>query len=97
MGNDHSEKTEPVKPKLENNTEFKIEQNISVPEVRSKTIYPFHLMEVNDSFFMPGDKAKSKLANAAFRFAKGKMKKFMVRAIVDGNNKLTGARCWRVE
>ena len=68
--------------------EIKIEKNIPIPKPRNK--YPFALMDVGDSFFVPG-KTASHLSGSignAMRITSGK---FVTRNI-DG-----GVRVWRVE
>lgn len=73
-----------------------IESSIDIPESRSgrkgsPPKYPFHLMEVGDSFFMPGQKN----VPAAYQYAKKhKGVKFASRRWKE--NAQTGVRIWRV-
>lgn len=71
---------------------FQIEKNVPTPEHTgsgTKPKYPFSEMEVGDSFFAPGMKARA-LINATQWHANKTGKKFTC-ATVEG-----GARCWRV-
>ena len=69
---------------------FTIEKNIPAPY--GKSIYPFHQMEVGDSFLAKGKKY-STLYSAAFSFVKKHQNgwDFKVRKCDDG------CRVWRVQ
>ena len=75
---------------------MKIEIEIGVPtpnNVRQYRKYPWKEMQIGQSFFVPGDIAKTKntLASSATRY---KPTKFVLRAAEkDG---LTGIRVWRI-
>lgn len=71
---------------------FKITSSIPAPVRNAKggapVKYPFHLLEVGESFFVPGMKARA-LSNAAQWQAKKLGRTFTCRTEGDG------ARCWR--
>ena len=67
---------------------FKIERNIPVPTFRGK--YPMAIMEIGDSFFVSGDKAKVAQRSAS-NYGRKYNKIFTSRSM-DG-----GIRIWRVK
>lgn len=69
---------------------FVIDHNIPLPGPRQSTTlrFPFALLEVGDSFFVPGD--KNAVSPAAFQYAKRHGKKFTVRKVEGGH------RVWRL-
>ncbi|MFD1945044.1 hypothetical protein [Paradevosia shaoguanensis] len=72
--------------KVASNTEFRIEKNVPLPERARRARYPFHQMEIGDSFF-----ATDKRANySAYAFGVRNGVKFVCRA---ENN---GYRIWRI-
>ena len=76
------------------NGEIKIEAGVPMPG-DGRRRYPFHEMEVGDSFFVPhadksGRDLSTRVSNAAVKWGKIHDCKFTIRQ-VDG-----GARCWRV-
>lgn len=68
---------------------YKIEKGVPQPEHEAANKYPFAQMEVGDSFFVPGFRARS-LSNAAQWHTK-KLGWTFRCVSVDG-----GARCWRL-
>ena len=71
---------------------YKIEKAIEVPPIKTGryTKYPFHEMNIGDSFFAIDIPAEN-LRSAASYFGLRNKRKYMVRK-VDG-----GVRCWRME
>jgi hypothetical protein len=62
-------------------TEFIIEKNIPVPAARSGNgSYPFHSMEVGDSFAVVRER-KTRVGSAAFAYGKKHGKKFVIRKV----------------
>lgn len=77
-------------------SEFEIDSNVIPPASPRRRPtncrYPFHEMEVGDSFFVPKESQRAKIVrNAADAYAKRHGVGFRVLQ-VDG-----GCRCWRVE
>lgn len=68
--------------------EFPVERGVPVPKTRTLRRYPFSLLDVGDSFFVPGGNVLHMRSCAGWHQRKGK--RFTVRA-ADG-----GARVWRV-
>lgn len=66
---------------------MKVEKNIPVP---SK--YPFHLMEVGDSFAIPETTKRVTAHVAASRYGRANNMQFIVRIMPDRSY-----RCWRVK
>jgi len=78
--------------------EFKIEKNIPIPpKGKHKRLFPFHEMEVGDSFFVPNEfidkhyKNRKTLASSAFYH--GKRHNVKLTTCKQEN----GFRIWRVE
>jgi len=65
---------------------MKVEKQIPIP-----TKYPFHQMQVGDSFAVPADKKRTSVSVAAKRFADKHGMKFVVRIMPDRS-----FRCWRI-
>jgi hypothetical protein len=78
-------------------TKFQIDNDIPLPtESRNRNgnaKYPFALMEVGQSVFIPG-KTVTQMANATC-YLKAKGKKFASRRVVEDG--ADGVRVWRVE
>ena len=53
--------------------------------------YPFHKMEVDDSFIVPDNIKRSAVGIAARRYGVANNKKFTFRRLKDGTY-----RCWRI-
>ena len=76
-----------------------IEKNVKIPEVHSKTQYPWPEMEVGDSVLILADKGeklynlKRKVGPAARYYGQKTGKKFKTLMIREEN----GVRVWRVE
>lgn len=80
---------------------IKIEKGVPLPpveRVEREGKYPFHTMEVSDSFFQPEAKAAAMHACIA-RYMNGKGKgsgrKFSLRAVTEDD--VAGVRVWRME
>lgn len=71
--------------------EFKIDKDVSYPEYGDHPLrkYPFHKMEVGDSFEVSSDLWR-KIKNASWQYGNDHSKKFSVRKTA------TGYRCWRI-
>lgn len=71
---------------------YKIEKNIEYPRNKDRK-YPFSVMKVGDSFFVPSADIKNRgiIANNAYNYAKRTGKKFRTQTTKDG-----GVRCWRI-
>ena len=67
--------------------EFKIEKNVLIPKIASLQKYPFHKMEIGDSFEVD-PQIEQKVRSAA---SNSKYGKFVVKKWEDKY------RCWRVE
>ena len=69
---------------------IEVEKNIPLPRTETAGKYPWHSMEVGESFFVTGDvkRVRNVLCSSFGRF---KPKKFSLRK-VEG-----GVRCWRIE
>lgn len=82
---------------------FKIEKGIPLAESHygRRLSYPFNLMKVGDSFFVPlsgklypsdgRDTADRRVRNASLSYAKTHNIKFTVRSVKGG------VRCWRIK
>jgi len=74
-----------VNPNFQNTTQFLIERGVPIPECKRgrgpQRVYPYHLMQIGDSFFVPNKKTIGVSIPG---------KKFTSRA-VDG-----GVRVWRI-
>lgn len=68
---------------------FKIEKGIQIPSLGRPVIYPFHEMEINDSFFAPM-RSYGSVKTSASNYARKHAVKFSLRK-VDG-----GVRVWRI-
>lgn len=66
---------------------MEIEKQVPVPKK-----YPFHQMQVGDSFAIPPEKRRTTVAVAATRFGNKNGMKFVVRMMPDRTY-----RCWRIE
>ncbi len=81
-------------------SQFILDSHIPVPEDDTRgrpLIYPFKIMVVGQSLFVPGDKRKQTLINqSASQYGKRNNKKFVTRTnrIEDG---VEGVRVWRKE
>lgn len=73
---------------------IKIEKNVPLPiRVRRggrKTLYPWDVMDVNDSFVFPKTTKKATASSLAYRTGKISGKKFAIRDVAEG------IRCWRL-
>ena len=67
-----------------------VESSIPVPRVRMRREYPYKVMEVGDSFFVPDAKMQV-VCNNNYRTGKLLGKKFIARRLGDG------VRVWRTE
>ena len=78
---------------------FKIEKNIKRPPSGLRK-YPFFMMEVQDSFFVPLDKKTAKQLQASIlgsiRRQRYPDKKFSTRSVTSEDG-VRGMRCWRVK
>ena len=68
---------------------IEIEKGVSIPPAKTIRKYPFHLMEVGDSFFTPGE--KQILQSLAHFKRRNPDRKFTTRREGDG------FRVWRTE
>jgi hypothetical protein len=86
---------------------FKLQKDVPIPDIsRSsgrKAKYPFNIMEVKDSFFIPGAKPEN-VSSAILRFLKteeGANRKFTTRTMKEspeeGEPEVEGVRIWRTE
>ena len=73
---------------------FKIEKNFPIPEsgVGRPVKYPFGIMDVGDSFFVP---KPNRISSAASHFGKRNNKKFRSLPVVEDG--IEGTRVWRIE
>lgn len=71
-------------------SEYKIEKGVPIPPARHGRKYPWHEMEIGDSFVVP-DMSKSH-AGAVCGGARKNGRKFSFRLLETG-----GVRIWRVE
>jgi hypothetical protein len=67
-----------------------LEKGKEIPKKQKEGKYPYHLMEVGDSFYIEGE-ILSKVCNASYREWKRTGRKFTARKIDNG------VRVWRVE
>jgi len=74
--------------KTQNPTEFPIESGIPVPNdnIRRRARYPFRLLEVGDSFFVP----KANVRNLAACWNRCRPMRFTAKTFPDG------VRVWRI-
>lgn len=72
---------------------YKIEKNIPVGMTNERSVYPFSIMEVGDSFFVKGDKKKVTAVSVAINYYKKSHKNtnFTLRSTAEG------ARVWRIK
>ena len=69
---------------------IEITKKVPLPEVRSKNVYPYDEMEVEDSFYVEGVSSQN-ICNCNYKRNKLGDKKFTVRK--EGN----GFRVWRIK
>lgn len=70
-----------------------IDKDIPVVNQKTKSRYPFFVMDVNDSFFVPLEKSNSVKARASQLNKKTSLK---FTASLDTKDGVTGLRVWRV-
>jgi len=71
---------------------IQIDKEIPIPEIhKTRLIYPFHMMNIGDSFSVPADKAAS-MRNCIIHYQKKNKAKFLTRLNRNG----TQVRVWRV-
>jgi hypothetical protein len=75
---------------------YEIENNIPVPEPRSRSTYPFANMEIEDSFFVPCDldavrTIERRVSASAAQYGRRHSTKYVTR------REDNGVRVWRVE
>lgn len=73
---------------------IKIDKGISIPKIGGK--YPWHEMEIGDSFFVPGKdfhKMQSQASHTGIKLSK----KFIVCRSFEGARKIKGVRVWRIK
>ena len=69
---------------------IEVEINIPIPPEKKRNVYPYKVMEVGDSFFVPMGKIQI-VCNANYRTGKALCKKFIARKDEEG------VRVWRTE
>ena len=74
----------------ENSMSIEIDKNIPIPPEKKRNVYPYKVMEVGESFFVPTGKLQI-VCNANYRTGKQLGRKFIARK--DGE----GVRVWRTE
>ena len=67
-----------------------IEKNIPIPPEKKRNVYPYKVLEVGESFFVPTGKIQI-VCNANYRTGKQLGKKFIAR------KESEGVRVWRTE
>ena len=73
---------------------FEIEKGIEIGKLRGKDVsYPFKMMDIGDSFFVPCEKGKTEAVQRSVSQCARHRKpfKFATRQLEDG------VRCWRIE
>lgn len=78
------------------NTEIKIEKNVPIPDNKKKgrkAMYPFHIMNVGDSFFVDDTLPRS-LYQTSRTFANRNSLDWKFKAYKEGEN---GTRIWRIK
>ena len=89
-GNDHTFLTvENVLKVIEKKKELQVEIEKQIPVPKK---YPFHQMQVGDSFAVPPDIRRQTVSVAALRYGRNHGMKFVVRMMPDRSY-----RCWRIE
>jgi hypothetical protein len=69
---------------------IEVEKNIPIPPEKKRNVYPYKLLEVGESFFVPTGKIQI-VCNANYRTGKQLGKKFIAR------KESEGVRVWRTE
>ena len=69
---------------------IEVEKNIPIPPEKKRNVYPYKVMEIGESFFVPAGKLQI-VCNANYRTGKLLDRKFIARK--DGE----GVRVWRTE
>jgi hypothetical protein len=69
---------------------IEVEKNIPIPPEKRRNVYPYKVMEIGESFFVPTGKLNI-VCNANYRYGKQLTRKFIARK--DGE----GIRVWRTE
>ena len=69
---------------------IEIEKNIPLPPEKKRNLYPYKVMEVEESFFVPAGKMQI-VCNANYRAGKQLGRKFIARVENEG------VRVWRTE
>lgn len=78
---------------------YEIEKGIAPPAIHARAKYPFAVMEIGDSFFVPATEEEHKKLAASVRMSasqfarrnrKATGKKFTTRSVTGG------VRCWRI-
>ena len=74
----------------ENSMTIEVEKNIPIPPEKKRNVYPYKVMEIGESFFIPTGKIQI-VCNANYRTGKQLNKKFIARKDKEG------VRVWRTE
>jgi hypothetical protein len=69
---------------------IEVEKNIPIPPEKKRNVYPYKILEVGESFFVPTGKIQI-VCNANYRTGKQLGKKFIAR------KESEGVRVWRTE
>jgi hypothetical protein len=69
---------------------IEVEKNIPIPPEKKRNVYPYKVLEVGESFFVPTGKIQI-VCNANYRTGKQLGKKFIAR------KESEGVRVWRTE
>ena len=67
-----------------------VEKNIPIPPEKKRNVYPYKVLEIGESFFVPAGKLQI-VCNANYRTGKLLDRKFIARK--DGE----GVRVWRIQ
>ena len=74
----------------ENSMTIEVEKNIPIPPEKKRNVYPYKVMEIGESFFIPTGKIQI-VCNANYRTGKQLNKKFIARKDKEG------VRVWRTD
>jgi len=74
------------------NGEIKIDKGVPLSPVSSRQKYPFHAMDIGDSFFLP-ERSSTKSGNL-HQFARNQRVSIKTRTVTE--NGVKGVRVWRI-